>query len=79
MKDTPWVVLFMDETSLDQLLLPSDLQFYEEVREHIKPPMRSDLIRLMILHRSHEEHYSCMVRLLRMLARVSRTIQYLSL
>ena len=51
LKATAWDVRLMHEESLDQLLLPSDLHFYDKVREHIKPPMRSDLIRLMILHR----------------------------
>ena len=48
---TPWVVLLMDEDSVWQYLPPSDLHFYLQVRNGIQPPMRSDLIRLMILHR----------------------------
>ena len=52
LKATPWEVLLMDEESLGQLLLPSDLYFYGNVRERVKPTTRSDLIRLMILHRN---------------------------
>ena len=51
LKETLWVVVLMDEESLHLLLLPTDLHFYRKVWERIQPAMRSDLIRLMILHR----------------------------
>ena len=48
---TPWAVELKDEETVQELLLPSDLHFYNKVRECCKPPMRADLIRLMLLHR----------------------------
>ena len=48
---TPWAVELKDEETVQELLLlPSDLHFYNKVRECCKPPMRADLIRLMILY-----------------------------
>ena len=47
----PWAVELKDEETVQELLLPTDLHFYNKVRECCEPTMKADLIRLMILHR----------------------------
>ena len=51
LEGTCWRVNFVEEASLHEYLMSSDMEFYWKVGPALKPQARSDLVRLMILQR----------------------------